>query len=253
MKQKYEIVLQHFREGKSIRQISEDLGLHRKTVTLYIAKHRHSRSEEPSKPGGEPLDLTGLNQKPIYDSSKREKRRLTDKMQIRIDELLQLNKDRRSQGLHKQQLKKRDIYELLVQEGRSIGYTTVCNYIRNRELAAHEAFIRQHYSPGSQCEFDWGEVKLNILGKTRRVQLAVFASAYSNYRFSRLFWRQNTQSFQQAHVDFFAHCGGVFHQMVYDNMRVAIRAFTGKSQKQPTESFLSLAMYYNFADYNVLQ
>jgi len=247
MKQKYEIVLQHFRDGKSIRQISVDLGLHRKTVSDYIAKHRQSQSRESMKPGDEPLDLTDLNQRPVYDSRNRGKRRLTEEIQIRIDALLQLNKERRSQGLHKQQLKKRDIYELLVQEGRAIGYTTVCNYIRSRDLSSREAFIRQHYLPASQCEFDWGEVKLSIQGKTRKVQLAVFTSAYSNYRFSRLFWRQDTYSFQQAHVDFFAHCGGVFHQMVYDNMRVAISTFTGKNHKQPTESFLSLAMHYNFS------
>ncbi len=247
MKEKYEIILQHFREGKSVHQISKDLGLHRKTVTRYIERHHQMQQKKSSKPDSEPLDLASLNQKPVYDSRKRGKRRLTEKIRFRIDELLKLNSERRSQGLHKQQLKKCDIYELLIQEGRSIGYTSVCNYIRMMDQKTSEAFIRQHYSPCSQCEFDWGEVKLTISGESRRVQLAVFTSAYSNYRFSGLFWRQDTQSFQQSHVDFFAHCGGVFHQMVYDNMRVAISSFTGKTEKQPTESFLSLAMFYRFS------
>jgi hypothetical protein len=102
------------------------------------------------------------------------------------------------------------------------------------------------YNPGDVCEFDWGEVKLEIDGQMRTLYMAVFTPAMSNYRYAVLFHRQDTASFLQAHVLFFEHVGGVFHTMVYDNMRVVIRKFVGPSEKEPTEALLKLSMYYQF-------
>jgi hypothetical protein len=109
-----------------------------------------------------------------------------------------------------------------------------------------EAYNRQVYSPGDVCEFDWGEVKLEIGGQMRTLNMAVFTPAMSNYRFAVLFHRQDSVSFQQAHVLFFEHVGGVYHILVYDNMRVVIRKFVGPSEKEPTEALLKLSMYYHF-------
>ena len=102
------------------------------------------------------------------------------------------------------------------------------------------------YQPGDVCEFDWGEVKLEVTGQLRTYYMAVFTPAMSNYRYAVLFHRQDTTAFQQAHVLFFEHIGGVFHTMVYDNMRVVIRRFVGPSVKEPTEALLKLSMYYQF-------
>lgn len=131
-------------------------------------------------------------------------------------------------------------------QGYQIGYTSVCNYIRGKSQPAREAYIRQRYLPGQACEFDWGEVKLAIKGRLRSYYMAVFASAYSNYRYAELFDRQDSISFQQSHVSFFAYTQGVYQQMVYDNMRVAVRKFVGPSQKEPTEALLKMATYYHF-------
>ena len=109
-----------------------------------------------------------------------------------------------------------------------------------------EAFIRQGYAEGSTCEFDWAEVKLNLDGKYRRYYLAVFTSAFSNYRYALLFERQDSLAFKEAHICFFEHVGGVYQQMVYDNMRVAIARFVGKNEKIPTEGLLQLSRWYRY-------
>ena len=240
MRDKTEIILQYFREGKSEREISRVLGLHRKTIKRYIEEHKNELLEDYSDIN---LPLISV---PEYDSAGRCKRVLTDDICVRIDSLLALNREREKQGFHKQKLKKCDIHDLLQAEGFQIGYTSVCNYIRVKESTEKEAYIRQQYTRGDVCEFDWGEVKLLVGGKLKRLQLAIFTPAYSNYRFARLFARQDTQSFQQAHVLFFRHCGGVFREMVYDNMRVAISKFTGVSGRELTDSFLSLSGFYKF-------
>jgi len=147
---------------------------------------------------------------------------LTQEVKSFIDAQLEANGKKVQQGMRKQILKSIDILQLLHEQGFSVGYTTVCNYIREKlgkSATPQEAFIRQQYEPGSVCEFDWGEIKLNIAGHLWRFQLAVFTSAYSNYRYAMIYKRQDTLAFMESHVSFFEHISGVYHQMVYDNIR----------------------------------
>jgi len=245
MKKKQEIIIRHYREGESERSIARILQISRTTVRRYIEQYKKARDHLMQSSGDDSLTADVVSP-PTYDSSKRCKRKLTQEIAFEIDDLLSANIQKRLQGQHKQQMKKIDILEHLQNKGYDIGYTTVCNYIGQREDYYREAFIRQVYSPGDVCEFDWGEVKLTIAGQMRTLYMAVFTPANSNYRFARLFYRQDTASFLQAHADFFDHIGGVYRMMVYDNMRVAIRRFVGRTQKQPTEALLKLSMYYQF-------
>ncbi len=134
-----------------------------------------------------------LSTAPSYRVSKRGKLRLTQEITDEIDQLLLKNQEKLSLGQRKQLLKKIDILEVLHSKGYDIGYTTVCNYIssKSKRVSEKEAFIRQSYAPGSVCEFDWGEVKLRIDGVLIRFNLAVFTSAYSNYRYAMLYHHQD--------------------------------------------------------------
>lgn len=89
-------------------------------------------------------------------------------------------------------------------------------------------------------------MKLEIAGKQRSYSIAVFTAAYSNYRYAVLFERENTQSFQTAHALFFTNIKGSYRQMVYDNMRVAVKRFVGKHEKEATTGLLKLSLYYLF-------
>ncbi|WP_427339238.1 hypothetical protein [Caloranaerobacter sp. DY30410] len=77
-------------------------------------------------------------------------------------------------------MKKIDIYEYLIEKGYDIGYTTVCNYIREKG-EIKKAFIRQEYILGETLEFDWGEVKLNIDGKDTVLNMGLFTTASVDY------------------------------------------------------------------------
>ena len=243
---KQEIIIKYYREGKSKRKIAEELQIHRRTVKRYIDLYERARAglaDEAEVGAGFIRDLVSV---PKYDSSGRGKRKLTQQISLLIKEYLQQNGAKRRQGLHKQVMKKIDIWEALRLAGHDIGYTTVCNYIRHQEQQGQSAYIKQVYEPGQDCEFDWAEVRLNLGGKHQRLMLAIFTAAMSNYRWAKLFWRQDTSSFQQAHADFFAAVQGVFQRMVYDNMRVAIKRFTGPNERELTTSFLQLSAYYQF-------
>jgi transposase len=242
---KQEIIIRSYREGKSQRQIARELQLSRKTIKKYIEEYESliERSASPSI-----AQSTYLSTSPVYKSGVREKLKLTREVQEAIDCFLSLNRQKRQAGLRKQMLKKKDILDELHRQGYDIGYTTVCAYINERESVSpiKEAFIRQSYLPGKVCEFDWGEIKLYLSGSLIRLQLAVFTSAYSNYRYAFIFNRQDTIAFMESHVRFFETVGGVYHQMVYDNMRVAVAKFVGLHEKEPTKALLQLRGHYSF-------
>ena len=243
---KQEIIIRSHREGKSNRQISRELQINRKTIKKYIEEYENLQ-KEASRP--ETALSTFLSSPPVYRTGIRSKVRLTQEVQSFIDAQLEANGKKVEQGMRKQILKSIDILQLLHEQGFGIGYTTVCNYIREKlgkSASPQEAFIRQQYAPGSVCEFDWGEIKLNIAGHLWRFQLAVFTSAYSNYRYAMIYKRQDTLAFMESHVSFFEHISGVYHQMVYDNMRVAVAKFVGKHEKEPTRALLQLKGHYQF-------
>lgn len=242
---KQEIILRSYREGKSQRLISRELKISRITVKRYIREYESLLSKDSSN---QFAISTYLSASPSYEKGNRRKLKLTQDVTAFIDRLLEDNKLKQQQGLRKQLLKKYDIYEQLNLHGFDVGYTTVCNYVRSQSKKSQnkEAYIRQSYQPGDVCEFDWGEVKLFIDDELVRFQMAVFTSAYSNYRFAALYQRQDTLAFMESHVAFFDYTQGVYKQMVYDNMRVAVAKFIGPTEKEPTQALLQLRGHYRF-------
>lgn len=245
MDTKQEIIRRYFREFDSARKIARDLQISRKTIKKHLLAY--AQSKETTDSGIDPKALQDyVSSPPTYDTQNRFKRKLTSEIEDMINGQLDDNQRKRQEGLRKQVKRKIDIHDFILSQGGKIGYTTVCNYIRDKELRKQEAYIKQVYIPGEECEFDWAELKLVIGGFKRRLYLAVFTSAYSNYRYCRLFHRQDTLAFMEAHNEFFAHLGGVYQEMVYDNMRVAIKEFVGRTEKTPTEALVNLSGWFQF-------
>jgi len=243
---KQTIILGYFRQGKGKKALAQELGISPHTVRRYIREYE--REIGSSSTGSESvLPDSGIIQLPRYDTSNRDKRVLKEEIQKILDEYISKNKVKRDQGKHKQQMRKKDMHQALLERGYEIGYTTVCRYVRQVEQARAEVFIRQHYEPGQCVEFDWAEVKLSINGVSKRLMLAVFTSSYSNHRWAQLFYRQDMSSFLHSHACYFNHVGRLTRQMVYDNMRVAVRKFTVRNaDKEPTEALLKMSCYYQF-------
>lgn len=55
-----------------------------------------------------------------------------------------------------------------------------------------------------------------------------------------------SQSFVDAHIRFFEYIGGVPKCMVYDNMKVAVAKFVGRTEKEATETLKKMSVYYGF-------
>lgn len=249
LNQKQDVILKHIREGKSQRQISKETGICRETIRKYVRNYEKNLVEV-----NENLDeidktniIDDITSKPKYLSSPRNKKALTDEVLERINGFLKENEQKRLTGLSKQQKKKIDMYETLITEGFNVSYPSVVNAVNSIERKNREAYIRQEYIPGDVVEFDFGLVKLNMgNGVIKEFQMAVFTAAYSNYRWARLFPKQNTGCFLEAHATFFKHIKGTYRTVVYDNTKVAVARFVGHTIKEPTEALLKISLYYKF-------
>lgn len=244
---KQQVLLMYLREGKSQREIARVTGTDRKTIKKYIKEYESKRKEiELSTDEIHTGELIQeLVETPRYQVGVRPKRVLTKEIEQKILSHLEENEEKKTKGLRKQLKKPMDIFEALEDEGVEISYSTVLRTIRQLEKKTKEAFIKGSYLPGDICEFDWGEVKAKINGKWGKFQMAVFASAFGNYRMAYLFTKQKMECFQEAHALFFKEADGVYQTMVYDNMRVAVKRFVG-TEKEPTDGLLKLSLYYGF-------
>jgi transposase-like protein len=111
--------------GYSKRAIARELDLSRKTVHKVIEEYERSLSLDSSSVNLETILTTA----PRYDSSKRGRKVITGTVQAIIDDCLAKNASKRASGLKKQFMLKKDIYTLLVSQGFTVSYPSVCKYI----------------------------------------------------------------------------------------------------------------------------
>ncbi len=86
---KQEIILSHFREGKSQWEIYRETGIARKTIRKYIKEYGNKKQLLLESSGENKGLIEDIVSKPKYDSSSRVRRKLTDEMIKRIDFFLE--------------------------------------------------------------------------------------------------------------------------------------------------------------------
>ena len=179
------------------------------------------------------------------------RRKLTDDFFIQLQNILESEEEKKKiLGTNKQCLTKIQIYEILKKSGFNIGYSTVVAEINKIKRSGNECFIRQHYEFGDRLEYDFGEVKLVINGITKKYYIAVLSSPAGNFRWCYLYDNCKKDVFLDSHVEFFKMIGGVWKELVYDNMRNVVSKFIGKNEKELNEDLIKMSIYYGF-DINV--
>ena len=90
------------------------------------------------------------------------------------------------------------------------------------------------------------EIKLFKLNIVKRYYLAVLSSPAGNFRWCYLYDNCKKNVFMDSHVRFFEMIGGVWREVVYDNMRNVVSKFIGKNEKELNEDLIKMSMYYGF-------
>ncbi len=238
-------------QGLSNRKAAEILGINRKTVGRYWNKY----VEELEQLKERDIDVKEIQEsliaEPKYDSSTRRKRKYTEKMDQALNEILDSERIKSSLlGPNKQQLTNQQIYNEIISRGFEIGISTISNEIRKKRNRSKECFIKQQYNYGDRLEYDFGEVKLLINDVLTKYHIAVFSSPASNFRWAYLYKNQQKDVFLDSHVKFFEMVGGVYREVVYDNMRNVVSRFIGRNEKILNDDLLKMSLYYGF-DINV--
>jgi transposase/transposase-like protein len=248
MGQKLEVLRMFFVEGKSMHQIASELHMSRNTIRKYIRGFTDSK-KELIETGASKFELIeNMVEAPKYDSSSRRATVLTDEIKVILISYIKENEFKKKNGNRKMMMTAQDMHEELIEKGYKISYPTVTQYLQKyrENETTYESFIKQIYQFGKVCEFDWGDVKLVLDGIEIKFKMAVFTLAKSNYRFAYLYPYENTQCFIDAHIRFFEHLGGIPEIMVYDNMKVAVARFVGRTEREASDSLKKISVYYGF-------
>lgn len=236
-------------KGLSNRGVARTLGIDKKTVNKYWNEYKNNFQK--LKTTNNETQILKIQEeivsKPKYNSESRVRRKITPEFLRVLENILKDEENKiRVLGTNKQSLTKRQIYELLKKQGFDISYSSVVLEIKRIKQTGNECFIKQDYDFGDRLEYDFGEVKLVINGIVKRYYMAVLSSPAGNFRWCYLYDNCKKDVFMDSHVRFFKMIGGVWKEVVYDNMRNVVSKFIGKNEKELNEDLVKMSIYYGF-------
>lgn len=238
-------------KGMSNRAIAKTLGVDKKTVNKYWNQYKSNFEKlEITNNSTEVIDIQeDIVSKPKYNSENRVRRKITPEF---LNALKSIIKDEENKekvlGTNKQALTKKQIYELLKKQGFTVSYSSVVLEMKRIKSSGNECFIRQDYNYGDRLEYDFGEVKLIINGILKKYYIAVISSPASNFRWCYLYTNSKKDVFLASHVKFFKMIGGIWKEVVYDNMRNVVSKFIGKNEKGYVEGSVKYLRNQIFAE-----
>ena len=212
----------YYIEGKSIRQIQRETGHHRETIRKAL--------EDGAVPE---YQLKQSRPSPVLDSVKP----IIDRWLLEDE-----------QRPRKQRHTARRIYERLTTEyGFTGSESTVRRYVgqcRKRKRA--RLFIPLAYTPGHIAQVDFGEAQVVIAGEQLMAQLFCLRLGYSKQPFVTALPTQAQEAFFEGHVRAFDFLGGVPRELVYDNLKAAVkRVLEGRNREEQT-AFVAFRSHYLF-------
>lgn len=207
-------------EGQSIRAISRQLRMSRKTV------HKYCR-------GGVLPDVRKITQRPAP---------LFLKVESEIIRLLEENKTLPK----KQRLNARNIWEYLQSEkGIAISQSTVRHYVRELRQHHPQVFLPLAHEPGESMQFDWGDMNAVIAGAKTVVSVFCAVLPHSGALCAFVYPDKSTLSFLHGHIQTFEFFDGVARCCIYDNLKTAVKKGSGKNAVKQ-DSFIRLEAHYGF-------
>ncbi len=137
------------------------------------------------------------------------------------------------------------IFERLRDEhGYEGGITQVKEAVARHRRHQREVFVPLHHPPG-EAQFDFGEATVLIAGVERKAAFAVMSLPFSDAFFVSAYPRENTETFQAAHIAAFEFFGGVPKRTSYDNTSIAVAKIIGRD-RDLTREFLRLESHFLF-------
>jgi transposase len=213
----------HFKEGRSIRQLSKDLKLSRQTIRKAIQQNEiptYQRSKPVANPVIDPV-------KPLI-------------IQWLLDDETAPQKQRHSAA---------QIHRRLVKEyGFKGGESTVRRFVRQykQHNESPNSSIPLEFDPGEFAQFDWGDVTIILNGVETKGMLFCMRLLYSRKIFVKVFPHQRQEALFQGHAEAFSYFGGVPKTIIYDNMKTAVKKVLQGTKREEQEAFTQFRSHYLF-------
>lgn len=236
-------------EKKSDREVNRITGTSRRIIAKYWKEYQlQTKQLENTTNKLEQKELQDkITTEPKYNSTNRTRKKYTEEIEKRLIDILKEEvKKKHVLGPNKQALTKRQIHEILKNEGYDISETLVSIEINKLRQIHSECFIRQEYEYADRLEYDFGEFKAIINGIKKIYYLAVMVSPASDYRWAYIYKNTKKKVFMDSQVKFFHQNGGIWKEIVYDNMKNVVTKFIGKNEKELNEDLIKLSLYYGF-------
>lgn len=209
---------------KSIRKIARETGHHRVTIrkALKGLEPRYRRQKPPRCPVMEAVAPV-VERWLLEDRQRPERQRHTA----------------------------RRVYDRLVAEhGFKGAESTVRRWVREWKAAqgwgSKQAVVPLDPEVAREAEVDWGTAWVEMAGERRRVKLFVMRSRYSGKCFVRAYPWERQEMFFDAHMDAFGYYGGVYRELVYDNLTLSVKRILRGKKRIEQERFISFRSYYTF-------
>src|SRR5690625_3580619 len=222
MVQKEYIRFLYFREGESLRSIARKTGLHRNTV-----KKALEDSDSPKYRRTAPV------QHPV----------LGPYLEV-INAWLEQDK----QQPPKQRHTAKRIFDRLCEPPYHFtgGESTVRDYVRKQREKSSEVYVPLEFGPGESAQCDWGEVTVVYNGVERTFYLFCMRLCYSGDIFVRVYRNQRQEAFFDGICRALEFFGGVPRELVFDNLKTAVKRVLVGRQREEQEGFARLRTHYVF-------
>ncbi|MBC7541670.1 MAG: IS21 family transposase [Candidatus Sericytochromatia bacterium] len=222
----YELIRRrHIVQGQPIRAIARQFGIHRRVVRAAL----HDAVPEPRKKTERPSPVLGAFHHHIVawlSVDRAEKKRKQHHTARRVWERL------------------RDEHGCLAAESSVRGVVAALR--RQLGLRLGAAFIPQIHMAGVEAEVDFYEADVVIGGERATFYHFCMRACHSGREFHMAFPRLTQQAFLEGHVAAFAHFGGVFETVRYDNLKPAVKKVLQGHRREETARFVALRSHYLF-------
>lgn len=217
----------HIKERKSIRKISKETGLSRQTLRKILY--------------GSVEEATTYKRKVSAPAPLKEKFSPIVKQWL-IDDM---------DNPPKQRHNAKRIYDRLEEEHSfSGGYSTVRCWVREikQELNIEriEAFMPLEHEPIGHAQCDWTPVSVKISGTIISGDLFLMRFSYSKYFYVRFYPHQRQEAFLDAHEKAFKFFGGVPSEILYDNLKTAVKKVLVGHRREEQDSFIKFKAHHGF-------
>lgn len=245
---KNEVIIR-YRSGESKKAIAKALGIARNTVDKYVNEYNQLQQEL-----SQAVDKTVIAaiQNKICSAPKRKqanvkKKAFTPEVERRFLELLEIDRKRKEVlGTNKQTISAASLTRRLNSEGYKVSESTILIHFNLYKNAHPECFIKQWYDYGKRAEYDFHQIKVKVAGLVKVFHQVTISLPKSNYIFGMLYKNENIKTVLDSIIRFINHCGGVFEEMVFDNMSTVVKRIIKPNDKEYTDDIIKLSTYYGF-------